>query len=177
MSAAFSRCLWGRNEWVTNKPQRTSNLEPLCQQYTCVWPHRVRKWCFQACSVLGILNKGIVLNNSNNGNVMASRSVHGYHAHFRIQDREKGKWSNGLLVVRFGSWFWKVLSVLGIKSGWTWAAGDYPSWNCSWVSAWSWSWGKTHSPYIRSFHHGSVSHNSLLHCLRTLWLDFRLSHL
>ena len=124
MSAAFSRCLWGRNEWVTNEPQRTSNLEPLCQQYTCVWPHRVRKWCFQACSVLGILNKGIVLNNSNNGNVMASRSVHGYHAHFRIQDREKGKWNNGILVVFFGICFWKVLSVIGIKGGWTRAAGN-----------------------------------------------------
>ena len=109
MSAVFSRCLWGRNEWVTNEPQRTSNLEPLCQQYTCVWPHPVRKWRFQACSVLVILNKAIVLSNSNNGNVMASRCVRGYHAHFKIQDREKGTWSNGLLVVCFGSCFWQYV--------------------------------------------------------------------
>ena len=69
-------------------------------------------------------NAGIVLSNSNNGNVMVSNSVSGYHAHFRIQDREKGKWNNGILVVFFGICFWKVLSVIGIKGGWTRAAGN-----------------------------------------------------
>ena len=67
--------------------------------------------------MLVILNKGIVLCNSNNGNVMVNHSVSCYHAHFRIQDREGGNETVGfllrVLVVAFGNFF----SVLGIKGG------------------------------------------------------------
>ena len=56
--------------------------------------------------MLVILNKGIVLSNSNNGNVMVSHSVSCYHAHFRTQDREQGNETMGfllcVLVVAFG---------------------------------------------------------------------------
>ena len=54
---------------------------------------------FKACQVFDILNKGIVLSDGNNGDVMASHSVSGYHTHLRTQDRGKGKWNNGVLFV------------------------------------------------------------------------------
>ena len=50
-----------------------------------------KKMMFKACQVLIIINKGIVLSDGNNGNVMASHSVSGYHTHLRTQDIEKGK--------------------------------------------------------------------------------------
>ena len=35
-------------------------------------------------------NAGIVLSNSNNGNVMGSQSVSGYHAHLEFRTEKKG---------------------------------------------------------------------------------------
>ena len=81
-----------------------------------------KKMMFKACQVFVILNKGIVLSNVNNGNVMASHSDSGYHTYLRRQDREKGKWNNRVLFVCFSCCFWKVLSVVGAKGGWTPAA-------------------------------------------------------
>ena len=39
--------------------------------------------------MLVFLNIGIVLSNSNNGNVMASQSVSGYHAHLELRTEMK----------------------------------------------------------------------------------------
>ena len=59
--------------------------------------------------MLVILNKAIVLSNSNNGNVMASHSMSGYPADFRTQDRDEGNETMGffvfVLVVACGRFF------------------------------------------------------------------------
>ena len=60
-------------------------------------------------------NVGIVLSNSSNGNVMASQSVSGYHAHLEFRREKKGNETMVFLFLCFGICFWKVLSVVGIK--------------------------------------------------------------
>ena len=43
-------------------------------------------------------NAGIVLSNSNNGNVMGSQSVSSYHAHLEFRTENKGNESVGFLL-------------------------------------------------------------------------------